>query len=65
MHSELTYKADGCAGNDCPAIRTVTSPGGGYVVIGKKLNPADRAAIPGIGDGEDAVWVPADVGERL
>ena len=34
------------------------------MIIGKRLSPADRAGIPGIGDGEDAVWVPADVIER-
>lgn len=64
MQTELQYKASGCAGNDCPAVRKVTSAEGGYVIIGKRLSPADRAAIPGIGDGEDALWVPADVIEQ-
>ena len=61
MHTELVRKTRSCAGNDCPAVRKVTSAEGGYVIIGKRLSPADRAAIPGIGDGEDALWVPADV----
>ena len=64
MQTELLYKTSGCAGNDCPALRKVTSAEGGYVIVGKRLSPADRAQIPGIGDGEDALWVPADVIER-
>jgi hypothetical protein len=64
MQTELQYKTPSCVGGDCPARRKVTSPEGGYVIIGKRLSPADRAQIPGIGDGEDAVWVPADVIEQ-
>jgi len=64
MHTELTRKTRSCQGNDCPALRKVTSAEGGYVIIGKRLSPADRAAIPGIGDGEDALWVPGDVIEH-
>ena len=41
-----------------PPVRKVTSAEGGYVIIGKRLSTADRAQVPGIGDGEDAVWVP-------
>ena len=61
MQTELVRKTDSCQGNDCPALRRVTSGEGGYVVIGRVLTPAQRAAIPGIGDGEDALWVPGDV----
>lgn len=64
MQSELQYKTPGCAGGDCPARRKVTSAEGGYVIIGKRLSMADRAQVPGIGDGEDAVWVPDDVIEQ-
>lgn len=64
MQTELQYKTSGCAGGDCPARRKVTSAEGGYVIIGKLLNAADRSQIPGIGDGEDAVWVPDDVIEQ-
>lgn len=64
MQTELQYKTPSCAGNDCPAVRKVTSAEGGYVIIGKRLSPVDRAGIPGVGDGEDALWVPADIIER-
>ena len=64
MQTELQYKTRSCAGNDCPAVRKVTSAEGGYVIIGKLLNASDRSRIPGIGDDEDAVWVPADIIER-
>lgn len=64
MQTELQHKASGCAGNDCPARRKVTSAEGGYVIVGKRLSPAERAAIPGVGDGEAAVWVPDDVIEQ-
>ncbi len=64
MQTELQYKTGGCAGGECPARRKVTSAEGGYVIIGKRLSPADRAGIPGVGDGEDAVWVPGDVIEQ-
>ena len=64
MQTELQYKTPSCAGNDCPAVRKVTSAEGGYVIIGKRLSPVDRADIPGVGDGEDALWVPADIIER-
>ena len=64
MQTELQYKTRSCAGNDCPAVRKVTSAEGGYVIVGKMLSAADRAQIPGIGDGEDALWVPADVIEQ-
>ena len=46
MQTELQYKAPGCAGGDCPARRKVTSAEGGYVIIGKRLSPADRAQDP-------------------
>ena len=61
MQTDLVYTTSSCAGNDCPALRRVTSAEGGYVVIGKRLSPADRAQIPGIGDSDDAVWIPDDV----
>jgi hypothetical protein len=65
MQTELIRKTRNCAGNDCPALRKVTTAGGGYVIVGKRLSPADRAQIPGIGDGEDVLWVPDDVIEGL
>lgn len=61
MQTQLLRTTSDCAGNNCPALRKVTSPEGGYVVIGTRLSPADRAQIPGIGEGEEALWVPADV----
>jgi hypothetical protein len=64
MQTELVRKTADCAGNDCPALRKVTSAEGGYVIIGRRVSAADRAGIPGIGDGEDALWVPADVIEH-
>ncbi len=64
MQTELQYKTGGCAGGECPARRKVTSAEGGYVIIGKRLSPADRAQIPGVGADEDAIWVPDDVIEQ-
>ena len=61
MQTQLVRKTRSCAGSDCPALRQVTTDRGGYVVIGRRLTPAERAQVPGIGDGEDAVWVPPDV----
>ena len=64
MQTELQYKTASCAGNDCPAVRKVTSAEGGYIIVGRRLSAADRAQIPGVGDGEDALWVPDDLIER-
>lgn len=64
MQSELQYKAPGCVGGDCPARRKVTSAEGGYLIVGKRLSPADRAQVPGVGQDEDVIWVPDGVIEQ-
>jgi hypothetical protein len=62
--------ADYCANNDCPALYEVE---GGHIVVGKILDAADldqvRAAgaahNSGIGADETAIFVPANVLNRL
>lgn len=63
------------AANDCPSIHFCDGdPGGdvdtrrppGYVIVGKTDSPS-HAQVHGasVGDGEQAVWVPADVIDAL
>lgn len=60
----LTYLwKDVASGNgDCPALYATE---GGYVVQGVKLTDAERAQLRDIADSEDAVFVPANVLDRL
>lgn len=46
----------------CPALYR---SGDGYVVQGIKLDDETRAALRQLADGEDGVWVPANVLDRL
>lgn len=47
---------------DCPALYETE---GGYVVQGVKLTDTERAQLRDIADSEDAVFVPANVLDRL
>lgn len=49
-------------GGGCPALYKTE---GGYVVQGVKLDEATRAQLRQLADGEDAVFVPANVLDRL
>lgn len=54
---------DLASGNgDCPALYEAD---GGYVVQGVKLTDTERAQLRDIADSEDAVFVPANVLDRL
>lgn len=59
---ELLWTDNGCQGSQCPALYKTD---GGYVVQGKMLDADTRAALRGLGDDEDAIFVPANVLDRL
>lgn len=61
---EYLWKAAGSGQGGCPALYR-TRDGSGYVVQGVKLTAADRAQLRQLADDEDAVFVPADVLDRL
>jgi hypothetical protein len=50
------------SGGGCPALYETE---GGYVVQGLRLDEATRATLRDLADGEDAVFVPANVLDRL
>ena len=62
MHIEFMWKTDGSAVENCPALYKAP---GGYVVQGKVLDAETRAALRQVGGDEDAVFVPADVIDRI
>jgi hypothetical protein len=62
MQIEFMWKTDGSAVENCPALYRAP---GGYVVQGKTLDAETRAALRQLGTDEDAVFVPADVIERI
>lgn len=49
-------------GGHCPALYAAD---GGYAVQGVSLDEAERAQLLELGDNESAVFVPADVLDRL
>jgi hypothetical protein len=59
---EFLWKTAGSGGGGCPSLSRVE---GGYVVNGVPVNEETRARIPHTAVGESAVFVPADVLERL
>ena len=56
------WKWNGSGVNNCPALYETD---GGYVVQGIVLSEADRAQLHHVGADETAVFVPADVLDRL
>jgi hypothetical protein len=56
------WKDGNSGGGGCPALYQAP---GGYVVQGKLLDTATRAQLRQLADDEDAVFVPANVLERL
>jgi hypothetical protein len=56
------WKANGSGGGGCPALYEVD---GGYVVQGVQLDDETRTMLRQLADNEDAVFVPADVLDRL
>lgn len=61
---DITYlwKDTGSGGGGCPALYAAP---GGYVVQGKALDDATRAKLRQLADDEDAIYVPANVLDRL
>jgi hypothetical protein len=59
---EFLWKDDGSGGGGCPALYRTE---GGYVVQGVKLSDQARTQLRQLADDEDAVYVPANVLDRL
>jgi hypothetical protein len=62
MDIEFMWKDEESKVDNCPALYRTD---GGYVVQGVKLDDATRAQLRQLGDGEDGVFVPANVLDRL
>ena len=62
MQIKFMWKTDGSAVENCPALYKAP---GGYVVQGKMLDEATKAQLRQFGSDEDAVFVPADVIDRI
>lgn len=60
---EFLWKDLNSGGGGCPALYRAVP--GGYVVQGKKLDAETKAALRQLADDEDAVFVPANVLDRL
>jgi hypothetical protein len=60
------WKDAASGGGGCASLSRAEKDGRpGYVVNGVLLDEADRAQIPHLSEGEAAVWVPANVLDRL
>ena len=62
MDVEFMWKDGNSNVTDCPALYKAD---GGYVVQGVKIDEATRAKLRQVADTEDAVFVPANVLDRL
>lgn len=62
MDLTFMWKDANSGAGGCPALYSTQ---GGYVVQGVKLNDATRATLRDLADNEDAVFVPANVLDRL
>ncbi len=62
MQIDFLWKDSGSGGGGCPAIYRAP---GGYVVQGVKLDDETRAQLRQLADGEEGVYVPANVLDRL
>lgn len=62
MDLEFMWKDGNSSVTECPALYKTD---GGYVVQGVKLDAATRAQLRQVGTDEDAVFVPANVLDRL
>jgi TolB-like protein len=62
MQIEFMWKTKDSAVENCPALYRAP---GGYVVQGKMLDAETRAALRQLAGDEDAVFVPADVIDRI
>ena len=62
MEIQFLWKDAGSGGGGCPALYEAP---GGYVVQGVRLDAETRAQLRQLADTEDAVFVPANVLDRL
>ena len=62
MQIQFMWKTRESATGSCPAMYKAP---GGYVIQGKRLDDATRAQLRDLGGDENAVWVPADVIDRI
>jgi len=62
MRLRFLWKTGGSNVGNCPALYEAE---GGYVVQGKVIDASTRAQLRDLGAGEDAVFVPADVLDKL
>lgn len=62
MQITFMWKDASSGGGGCPALYKAP---GGYVVQGKILDSATRVQLRQLADDEDAVFVPANVLDRL
>jgi hypothetical protein len=62
MDLTFMWKDSNSGAGGCPALYSTQD---GYVVQGVKLDDATRAALRDLADNEDAVFVPANVLDRL
>lgn len=62
MQLKFMWKDDASNVGNCPAMYEAP---GGYVVQGKALDAGTRAQLRDLGGDEDAVFVPADVIDRI
>jgi hypothetical protein len=62
MKLTFLWKDADSVGGDCPALYETE---GGYVIQGIKLDDATREQLRQLADGEDAIFVPANVLDRL
>ena len=61
-HLKFLWKDTESIGGSCPALYQTD---GGYVVQGVKLTDSERAQLRRLADGEGAVFVPANVLDRV
>ncbi len=65
MKISFMWKDQGSGGGGCPSLSRVVTGPEGYIVVGKKVDKETRAQIPQVADDEVAVFVPANVLDRL
>ncbi|MEU7857858.1 hypothetical protein [Nonomuraea sp. NPDC049141] len=62
MNIKFMWKTSDSGGGNCPALYEAP---GGYVTQGKKIDDEARSQLRNVAPNEDAVYVPADVIDRL
>lgn len=62
MNIKFLWKDTGSLNGGCPALYATD---GGYVVQGVTLDPETRAQLRDLADNEDAIFVPANVIDRI